>query len=240
MTQSKFVLNENEYFFIKCGDIPIQEVAMPHELSVIWSSNNKKTIIGQIRSFDLTEQLIDLLSDALDKKNYFNEKLHLDVGLLWNMLEIPEQAKPVLLQYAAQQGLRGEMLGHDYPPYLVCSAHHRTKKHKTTFMYSNEKSEIVLLVSPHFQWQDNPLDSDYWDTSEPELLKYLNFLKNYKPIFKKIIPREVAQQWLSQAKYLDDLFKENEFGKCVCCNDSTKVDLQKYPHGQYHKRKISE
>lgn len=240
MTQDKFILNQREYFFLKCGNLPIEEVAMPYRLDIIWSSSNKKTIIGQSYSFDATEYLTDLLSDALDNKLFFDEQVYINVGLIWNIFDTPEQAKPILLQYAAEQGLQGELLGHNYPPYILFSAHDRTKKHKTTFLYNNELGEIVLFVSPNFSWPDNPEDSDEFDTSKPTLAKYLSFLKNHKPFLKRVIPREIAQQWLLQAKYLNELFRKNEFESCIHCNSGIPVDFEKYPNGRYHEREVQE
>lgn len=240
MMQSKFVLNQDECFFLKCGDIPIEEVAMPYCLNIIWSSNNKKTVIGRAYSFDLTDNLVEFLSDALDNKLFFDERVYLNIGLMWDMFSSPEESKPVLLQYAAQQGLKGELLDQEYVRNLVFSAHAGTKKHKRTFIYNNEFGEIVLLVARQFFWKDDPLDSDRFDTSESALDEYVTFLKNYKPFLKRIIPREVAQQWLLQAKFLDELFRENEFGNCIHCNSDSKVeiDFEKHPNGLYHEREV--
>lgn len=238
LIQYKFVLKQDEYFFLKCGNIPIEEVAMPYFLDVIWSGNNKKTVIGQAYSFDIINNLIELLSDALDNKLFFDEQVYLNIGLIWDMFSTPDEAKAVVLQYAAQQGLKGELLDQEYVPNLLCSSYAITKKHKRTFIYNNELGDIVLLVSRQFFWKEDPRDSDRFDTSESALMEYVQFLKNYKPFLKKIIPHEIAQQWLLQAKYLDTLFRKNEFGNCVNCkkDSNVEIDLENHPNGLYHDR----
>lgn len=238
MVQNKFILNQNEYFFLKCGDIPIKEVAMPYFLDVIWSANNKKTIIGQGYSFDLVENLIELLSDAIDNKLFFDEQAYIDIGLIWDKFNNPNESKPILLQYAAQQGLMCELLDQEYILNLLFSSHVGTKKHKKTFIYNNKFGEIVLLVSPQFYWKEDLFDSNHFDTFESVGIEYLHFLKNYKPIFKRIVSREIAKQWILQAKFLEQLFRENEFGNCLNCenNNNVEIDFEKYPNRLYHER----
>jgi hypothetical protein len=214
---------------------------MPYYLNIIWWRNNKKTVIGQGYSFDVTEDLNELLSKALDNKLFFNEKIYINIGLIWSYIGIPDEALSILLEFGNQQNLKVELPDEKYGPTYLFHAHHSTKKYKKTFIYNNELGEIVLLIAPQFTWKTNPDsidDSDYFDISEPEITRYKDYLHNYKPFFKKIIPQEVAQQWVIQAKYFNDLFKENEFGNCIHCNDNTPVDFEKHPNGVYHEREV--
>jgi hypothetical protein len=55
---------------------------MPYYVNIIWWHNNKKTVIGQGYLFDITENLNELLSKALNNKLFFNEKICINIGLI--------------------------------------------------------------------------------------------------------------------------------------------------------------
>lgn len=238
MNDGKFILNSKEFIFLECDDVPIQEISYAYILNVIWSDNNKKTNIGRAYSFDIADELIQSLSAALRNELFFDEQLYLDLGLLWDMCNNPEEAQSVVVKYAVEQGLRADLSDEKYMAHLLFSAY----PHKKTFMYNNQLGEIILLVAPQFVWPDDPKDADYWDTSESTLKQYLDFLKNYKPFLKIVVPSNVARQWLLQAEKLGELFRKNEFENCLHCEEASniEIDFEKHPNGLYHDRTTKE
>lgn len=95
MKQNKFVLNQDEFFFLKCGNIPIQEVTMPYFLDFIWPHKNRTKVISQMYSFDFGVRMIDLLSAALENELLYDEQIYVDIGLAWDYFENPSEAKPI-------------------------------------------------------------------------------------------------------------------------------------------------
>ena len=61
------------------------------------------------------------------------------------------------------------------------------------WIYNDSKKDIVLEFTPWYK--GNRFDEE----GETDFTNYDAFLKNYKPLFTRVIPRDVAQQWLDQA-----------------------------------------
>lgn len=63
-----------------------------------------------------------------------------------------------------------------------------------TWLYNNDKGEIILEITPVYKWHF--LDPEPGD----EFISYEDFMKSYQPILFRTIPKEAAQEWLVQAQ----------------------------------------
>lgn len=108
-----------------------------------------------------------------------------NIGYLWNLYVNAENHQDLL--YA---NLEYEFLDNYYIWYSTF----------TTWIYNDDLGDIILEITlsyPHtysekFSYKD-----------------FLEWMKNYKSLFKTIIPRKTAQQWLAQATQILTTIDEN-------------------------------
>jgi len=74
-----------------------------------------------------------------------------------------------------------------------------------TFIYNDINGNIIIIITPLYP---HVLSCR---KRKPSHRYFLKWMKNYKPIFKTIISRELAQQWIDQAQQiLDEIDKNTE------------------------------
>ena len=71
------------------------------------------------------------------------------------------------------------------------------------WIYNDQNSEIILEFTPWYK--GNYFD----DEGETDFTQYEQFLKDYKLLFTRTLPREVGQQWLDQANNILKQIAEN-------------------------------
>lgn len=62
----------------------------------------------------------------------------------------------------------------------------------TTWLYNDANGAIVFEVTPTYKWHFDPAGPNESYTT------YDEFMKNYKPEFIRVIPRDIAHQWAEQ------------------------------------------
>ena len=67
-----------------------------------------------------------------------------------------------------------------------------------SWLYNDEKGNIIFEITPFYSWHNTTKKTN------PEKISYKEWIKNYKPAVKTIIPKENLKQWIRQA---------DEFGK---------------------------
>ena len=75
-------------------------------------------------------------------------------------------------------------------------------KNFTLWLY-NKNKEIVLEITPTFT------DDYFLENETPNFKAYEKFIKNYKPLLKRIIPKSTAQQWLEKTNNTIQIIENN-------------------------------
>jgi hypothetical protein len=71
------------------------------------------------------------------------------------------------------------------------------------WIYNDQQGAIILEFTPWYK-------GNYFDfEGETDFTQYEQFLKDYKPLFTRTLPRDVAQQWLDQANSILKQITEN-------------------------------
>ena len=114
---------------------------------------------------------------------------NIDLGLLWN-----EHWQKISL---------AEDSGHPLPTWKWVASDTVFFQNKSdgdfsnnTFLYNDQQGNIILQVSLAYPWF-------FTDAPSNELnISYYDWLLKYKIVYKSMIPREIAQQWVLQLNEL--------------------------------------
>ena len=73
-----------------------------------------------------------------------------------------------------------------------------------TWIYNEEHGNIIMCVSELYYWfgLDNSISKNY--------VSYRKYMKKYPEPLIRIIPHQVARQWLAQCEYLLAIVSKNE------------------------------
>ena len=78
----------------------------------------------------------------------------------------------------------------------------------TTWLYNDENNNIIIEMTRDYPWHFIELDSP---SEDPDYITYEEFMKDYKPLIYRVIPRYVAITWLEQVmKVYRGLFKTEQ------------------------------
>lgn len=71
-----------------------------------------------------------------------------------------------------------------------------------SWLYNDQDGNIVFEFTPVYPW--------FYSDPEPgeTFIKYSEWMKNYKPYLKRVIPKEIAQRWLKQLEELTMLVQK--------------------------------
>ena len=125
-------------------------------------------------------ELRKLLNKALNDELQADEIFTQDIGYSWNH---------TLNQKDISNGIFGENFDilNYYKPWSAG---------RCTWIYNNEQGNIVFEITPlyphTYTYKKRKRSYNYF-------LKWMQF---YKPIYKQIISREIAQQWIDQANQI--------------------------------------
>ena len=83
------------------------------------------------------------------------------------------------------------------------NAHKQIRPYYTSWLYNDEQGNIIFEITPFYPW--------FYVTKKthPEKIPYKEWIKNYKPAVKTIIPKENIKQWIKQADELARIYKLN-------------------------------
>lgn len=138
------------------------------------------------------DQLLSVLHNSL-KLDFSISK---DIGYLWNEYLTKESKEQFI--YNLREN-RPYWIGQDYYLWETVNV---TKL--TTWLYNNEKGEIILEITPSYPWHFSD------PTPEENFIPYEQWIKDYKPFIIRTIPQEVAKRWLAQVEHLIEVFEKKE------------------------------
>ena len=125
--------------------------------------------------------------------------LNKDIGFCFNE---SRQSKPDLVRKVEENGEGGGWIG---MKYMVWGSK------VITWIYNDSDGNIIFELTPSFPGEPTYKFDDEPPTPE-EIANsawYEEWIKSYKPILIRKIPREVAQQWLEQAEEILKTIEDN-------------------------------
>ena len=195
MNKLIFKLSENELIQITAdNNIDIEKIDYCcDDVNAYFLSNNEEQLyIGQDSAGLLFEAFIGVLKKAIDGKLQLDESLTQDLGLMANeYFRDLSRENPKFVKVSTPDGSSRYWIGLNYEIWDVSGG---ADHYVNTWLYNDHNNNIIFKVTKLYKWsfrEDEPED--------PSFIIYDEFMKDYKPLIHRIIPRDVAIQWLEQA-----------------------------------------
>lgn len=202
-----FKINDREKIVIQLEE-PLEYVGFIYFVPIVFLQDDRVYLLSDGEGRTLYSYMQDfeiLLQMALDNKLRLHESLRpsdssvKDIGYFFNE---SRQDKPVVHAIEAD-GREGYWVGMNYMfAGQDCVA----------WVYNDDNSDIIFKLTPRF-----PGNSLAWyldETDSPEALEnskwYDEWIKTYKPILERKIPRDIAQQWLAKAQEIIATIQKND------------------------------
>ena len=147
--------------------------------------NNKKTKLAYDSIASYIEELTVMLKKSLKNQKKLPNNLTLDIGYLWNLYVNAENDSQ--LSYANEEYAFLEKFNLWYSKYA-------------TWIYNDELGNITLEITPCYP---HTYDENF------SYQNFLQWMENYQPLLKTIIPKNIAQQWVMQGQQIIDIIDEN-------------------------------
>lgn len=144
--------------------------------------------------FSGLDKFIFLLTKACGNDAYLHASIQQDLGYMWSRLLHCEDESGLVYENDFWVGQRNLLWSPTGSGKGIC----------TSWLYNDKNGDIILEVTPSYRWHfDDPQVGD-------DYISYQEFMQNYKPLLFRKIHKEVAKEWLAQAKKLYDKIKANE------------------------------
>lgn len=185
MNINTYKISETEYIKINtkcihedecqfCAEIDIHYINTKNNLCVNFGNESARDFYYYIVESNIFEKLIN-------GTHTLNASITHDVGFEWN-------------EYFANK--RGPTEADQY--HWTANDHKKIRPYYSSWLYNDENGNVIFEITPNYPW--------FYVTKKecPEKISYKEWIKNYKPVVKTIIPKENLKQWIKQA---------DEFGK---------------------------
>lgn len=80
--------------------------------------------------------------------------------------------------------------------HFESNAHKKIRPFFDSWTYNDKDGNIVFEITPFYPWHN------VTKKTHPEKISYKEWIKDYKPVIKTVIPKENLKQWIVQAKEL--------------------------------------
>lgn len=156
------------------------------------SAKEELLCIGEQTAGLLLEAFIGVLKKAVDCKLQLHESIKQNLGFMSNeYYHNSPYEKPEFIMVSTSDDSCQYWVGSNYEIWAVSSG---SNQYVSTWMYNDDEGNIVFEVTKFYKWslrEKEPEDLDF--------ITYEEFMKDYKPLIHRVIPRDVAIEWLEQA-----------------------------------------
>lgn len=168
-----------------------------YEASMALSINNENMIVSNSTITNYAERLHDKLALAINNKLRLDSSIIQGLGYYWN--QWLNEDNPDLFYLQDQDSKY--WIGINY--FLWGTSGGAVNKF-ATWLYNDAQGNIIFEVTPLFP-------GTLVDWNDPvEMQAYQEWMKKkYKPFFTRIIPKDLAMQWLGQADTILTTIREN-------------------------------
>lgn len=163
-----------------------------YEGHILFQNKKRAFIIGNTSIIEAAKRLRFLCEKALSNQLCLHESIKNNIGLLENEYNnvFWEETYSTVTRTFIKEG--SSWIGNRYSLWGA--------KNKATWLYNDQYGNIILEITPWFH-------SSYRNRFEK--LPFAQWIKSYKPILKRIIPKETAKQWIVQADKLINIIEQN-------------------------------
>lgn len=177
-----FKFNNHTKFIIQLHH-PNDKIEASYETQFYFKNYNHQYFIAYNFIRSNIADLQNLLNKALKNQLEFNEFFNHDIGYYWNL-------------YLNKKNNSNN-------DYSILSKYLIFDSLLPTFIYNDINGNIFITIIPlyphiHSRKKRRPTDGHF-----------LTWIKSYKPLYKTILPRNIAEQWLIQAQQILDTIDEN-------------------------------
>jgi hypothetical protein len=192
-----FTINSHEKFVIHTWS-PDDIIHCCYQSHVSLFINETEFIIGKSIVADFAERLEIKLKLVLVDKLKLHKSIKKNIGYYWNQ-ELNEDNPNLHLMKGKESSY---WVGHKYLLWATDS----NKKYErfSTWLYNDDTGNIIFEVTPTYP-------ETFIDPEDPaEVKAYQEWMeKSYKPFFTRIIPKDIAEQWLKQAELILKTIQDN-------------------------------
>lgn len=170
------------------------------EMQAYFLNEQQLLCIGQDTAGGFFESFITKLKTAIDRNLQLHESLTQNLGFMYNE---KRQGKQGFFMIKASDNKSIYWVGANYK---IWSTYTTTKPILSTWLYNDYEGNIIFEITKNYKWSAYPDEPE-----DPNFVTYDEFMKDYKPLIHRVIPRDVAIQWLEQAmKIYRGIFKSEE------------------------------
>src|SRR3990167_1820900 len=122
---------------------------------------------------------------TIEGKLHLHESIKDNLGFMWNE-NLQGKSGFFMVKTSDNSGIY--WVGSDYK---ILSTFGNTNPHVSTWLYNDHEGNIIFEVTKTYKWS-----TQKDDRKDPEFMTYKKFMKDYQPLIYRVIPRDVAIQWL--------------------------------------------
>lgn len=172
--------------------------------------HQQRLCIGQETVGLIFEAWISRLNKVINSKLFLHESLTQNLGLMQNQYY---QDKSGFFMVSKIGRSKPYWIGFDYS---VWSTYGYANPLVSTWLYNDENHNIIFEATKDYPWHFIELEGQ---PKDPDFINYDEFMKNYKPLIHRVIPRDVAIVWLEQAMKVYREFFKDEKDFIRACNE---------------------
>jgi len=187
-----FILNDREGFLINLKQID-DVIHCCYLTNISLYIHIEKIIIGKSIIIDLVEGLKDKLILTLSNKFELHDSIDKNIGYYWNQY-LHEENPNLFFNLSDNKKEVKSWIGSQYLLWTTDSS--KKNKQYATWLYNDINGNIIFEVTPIY-----PEEYVDWDDLD-EMQAYQEWMKTYEPFFTRIIPKDIAMQWLDQANFI--------------------------------------
>jgi hypothetical protein len=188
-----FTINKTEQIVIQLND-PLSIIECCDEAPIVLMQDNICTFLVEDNIKFHLDIFTNLLTKSLNDELKLHSSIQKDIGFLYNE---QLQGKPGFIYEKLEK--RNYWIGNQYNLWSPCIA----KGNLTTWIYNDIDGSIIFEITPIYP------DSSGNPERAAKFIPYEQWIKKYKSYLIRIIPRDVAQQWLDQCNAILKQIEEN-------------------------------
>jgi len=171
--------------------IDFENMYLCTNLEILLKSKDQ-LLIGKESLGESFRSFISHLTKAINCELQLHESLTENLGFIYN--EYFDDVPKSMMEVDANDS-KSSWVIYNYQMWsAIDDANFRT----ATWLYNDHNGNIILTVTKTYPWfyiKDG-------DVERPDFIYYEDFIRDYKPLFTHIIPKERAMQWLDQANLI--------------------------------------
>ena len=183
---TKFVISDTQYLIINPECISPDECEFCANVDIDYVDTEKNVCIRfgykSFQGFCRFLANYELFSNLIKGEMVLDSTIDGYLGIEWNKYFEGKIKKTEVSKY-----------------HCWSNSHKLVRPYFSSWMYNDEKSDIIFEITPFYPWHGQK-------KSTPGYVTYKEFMKDYKPVLRTIIPKESLKLWIGQAKELIKIY----------------------------------